>query len=79
LSGGTQEIAMNAPENKTIENKTIMQRIFAELATGNSAPLLESFADDFRFVVMGSSRWSRTLRRQGGGARRIVRAAAGAD
>jgi ketosteroid isomerase-like protein len=43
-----------------IENKTIVRHIFDELAVGNSAPLLESLADDFRFVVMGSSRWSKS-------------------
>jgi ketosteroid isomerase-like protein len=43
-----------------IENKTIVQHIFDELAVGNSAPLLESLACDVRFVVMGSSRWSKS-------------------
>ncbi len=41
-------------------NKKIVLHIFDEMARGNSAPLLESLADDFRFVVMGSSRWSRS-------------------
>jgi hypothetical protein len=41
------------------ENKKIVQHIFDEMANGNSAALVESLADDFRFVVMGSSRWSR--------------------
>ena len=41
-------------------NKEIVAHIYAELATGNTAPLLESLADDFRFVVMGSSKWSRS-------------------
>jgi uncharacterized protein len=49
------ETVMNA-----IANKKIVQDIFDELANGNSAPLLASLADDFRFVVMGSSRWSRS-------------------
>jgi ketosteroid isomerase-like protein len=42
------------------ENKKIVQHIFDEMARSNSAPLLESLADDFRFVVMGSSKWSRS-------------------
>ena len=42
------------------ENKKIVQRIFDEMANGNSAPLLESLAGDFSFVVMGSSKWSRS-------------------
>jgi hypothetical protein len=42
------------------ENKKIVQHIFDEMANRNSAPLLESLADDFRFVVTGSSKWSRS-------------------
>jgi uncharacterized protein len=41
-------------------NKKIIQHIFEAMAQGNSVPLLESLADDFRFVVMGSSKWSRS-------------------
>jgi ketosteroid isomerase-like protein len=42
------------------ENRKIVQHIFDEMANGNSAPLLESLAEDFRFVVTGSSKWSRS-------------------
>jgi uncharacterized protein len=49
------EVDMNA-----IENKKIVEHIFSETANGNWAPLLERLADDFRFVVTGSSRWSRS-------------------
>ena len=42
------------------DNKKIVRHIFDEMARRNSAPLLESLADDFRFVVMGSSKWSRS-------------------
>jgi hypothetical protein len=42
------------------ENKKIIERIFNETAKGNWAPLLESLADDFRFVVTGSSKWARS-------------------
>jgi hypothetical protein len=41
------------------ENKKLVERIFNETANGNWAPLIESFADDFRFVVTGSSKWAR--------------------
>jgi ketosteroid isomerase-like protein len=44
----------------TAENKKTVEHIFNELGNGNSAPLLESLADDFRFVVTGSSKWSRS-------------------
>jgi ketosteroid isomerase-like protein len=42
------------------ENKAIVQQIFDELANGNSAPLLESLTEDFRFVITGTSKWSRS-------------------
>jgi ketosteroid isomerase-like protein len=44
----------------TSDNRKIVQHIFDEMANSNSAPLLESLADDFRFVVKGSSKWSRS-------------------
>jgi uncharacterized protein len=40
-------------------NKQIVQHIFEELGNGNSAPLIESLAEDFRFTVMGTTKWSR--------------------
>jgi uncharacterized protein len=42
------------------DNKAIVQQIFDELGQGNPAPLIESLADDFRFTVMGTTKWSRT-------------------
>jgi ketosteroid isomerase-like protein len=42
------------------QNKKIVQHIFDEMANSNSAPLLESLAEDFRFVVTGSGKWSRS-------------------
>jgi ketosteroid isomerase-like protein len=42
------------------ENKQLMQDIFAELSKGNSKPLVESMDDDFRWIVMGNTRWSKT-------------------
>ena len=43
-----------------VENKRIVQEIFAELAQGNSRPLVEAMADDFCWTVSGSNRWSGT-------------------
>jgi len=40
-----------------VENKQIVQSIFAELAQGNSRPLVERMADDFCWTVTGSNRW----------------------
>jgi uncharacterized protein len=42
------------------ENKELLKRVFAELATGNSRPLVECMAEDVRWTVSGSSRWSRS-------------------
>jgi len=42
------------------ENRKIVEHIFNETANGNWAPLLESLADDFRFIVTGSSKWARS-------------------
>jgi ketosteroid isomerase-like protein len=41
-------------------NKQIMQEIFSELANGNSKPFVESMADDFRWIVSGTAKWSKT-------------------
>jgi len=42
------------------ENKQLMQEIFAEMAKGNARPLVEAMADDFRWTVPGTTKWSRT-------------------
>ena len=42
------------------ENKQLMQQIFDELSKGNSEPLVASMADDFRWTVTGTTKWSRT-------------------
>ncbi|HLY92564.1 MAG TPA: nuclear transport factor 2 family protein [Candidatus Angelobacter sp.] len=42
------------------DNKQIVQAIFAELAQGNSRPLVEAMADDFSWTVSGSNRWAGT-------------------
>ena len=44
-----------------LANKQRLQHIFAALAAGNSRPLVDAMADDFRWVVAGRSRWSRTF------------------
>jgi hypothetical protein len=42
------------------ENKQLMHHIFAELSQGNSEPFVGSMADDFRWTVTGTTKWSRT-------------------
>jgi ketosteroid isomerase-like protein len=44
------------------DNKRTMEGICAELAKGNSAPLREAMADDFAWIIIGTTAWSRTYR-----------------
>ena len=43
-----------------MKNRKLVEHIFNETANGNWQPLLESLADDFRFIVTGSSKWARS-------------------
>jgi ketosteroid isomerase-like protein len=43
------------------DNKRLMQRVFAELANGNSRPFVDSLSDDVRWTVIGTTRWSGTF------------------
>jgi uncharacterized protein len=47
---------------ETASNKLFMQHIFSELAKGNRKPFGDAMADDFCWIVTGSSAWSRTYR-----------------
>lgn len=42
------------------ENKQIMQHMFAELSKGNAKPFLDSLAEDFRWTLTGTTKWSKT-------------------
>jgi uncharacterized protein len=44
------------------ENKQLIQNVYSELAKGNSKPFVEAMADDVRWIMMGSTKWSRTYR-----------------
>src|SRR6476661_395928 len=44
----------------TAENKRLLQDIFAATAQGNSRPLVDAMADDFRWTISGNGRWSRS-------------------
>ncbi len=44
------------------ENKQLMQNIFSELSKGNGKPFIDSLADDFCWIMPGSTKWSRTYR-----------------
>ena len=45
-----------------IENKKLMEEIFAGVANGNSALFVESLADDVVLHVTGQYSWSRTFK-----------------
>jgi ketosteroid isomerase-like protein len=42
------------------DNKQLIQHIYAELAKGNSKPFVEAMAEDVRWIMMGTTKWSRT-------------------
>jgi ketosteroid isomerase-like protein len=44
----------------TAENKQLLQDIFSATAQGDSRPLVEAMADDFRWTIAGNGRWSRS-------------------
>jgi len=46
----------------TAENKQLLQDIFSATARGDSRPLVEAMADDFRWTISGNGRWSRSYR-----------------
>ena len=41
-------------------NKQLLQAVFDELAKGNGRPFLDALADDVRWTLTGSTKWSRT-------------------
>jgi uncharacterized protein len=45
-----------------VENKRVMQGIYAEMAKGNGRPLVESLADDISWTICGTTPWSKTYR-----------------
>jgi uncharacterized protein len=45
----------------TTENKQLVQHIFSELSLGNSRPFVDSLADDVRWTIIGTTRWSKTF------------------
>src|SRR5260370_7923184 len=43
------------------ENKQLMQSIFFELSKGNSKPFVENLAEDVRWTITGTTKWSKTF------------------
>lgn len=48
------------PTESTQHNKQRMQQAFAALADGNGQPFVDLMADDFQWVMQGTTAWSRT-------------------
>lgn len=42
------------------ENKQLLQHIYSELSKGNTTPFIEGLAEDVRWTIMGTTRWSKT-------------------
>src|SRR5712692_4281675 len=47
-------------EMSAAENKRLLQQVFSEMEKGNSRPWVEIMADDVRWTVIGTTRWSKT-------------------
>jgi len=47
-------------EATIVENKQLMQNVFSELAKGNSRPFVDCMADDFKWTVTGTTKYSKT-------------------
>jgi uncharacterized protein len=44
------------------ENKEIVAGVFAELAKGNGKPFVDAMAEDFTWILPGTTKWSKTYR-----------------
>jgi ketosteroid isomerase-like protein len=45
-----------------MDNRQLIQRVFEEMAAGNSRPFVELLAEDASWTVKGQTPWSRTYR-----------------
>ena len=43
------------------ENKELIRRLYAEIGQGNAQPFLDAIADDMRWTVIGSTKYSGTF------------------
>jgi uncharacterized protein len=61
--GDGDEVTLTKRRNvvSAIENKKLMEDIFAAVAAGNRSMLLDSLADDVTMRVTGQNSWSRTF------------------
>ena len=45
-----------------VENKKLVEGIFAELAKGNAGPFVDAMGDDFEWHLMGRKTWTQSFR-----------------
>lgn len=45
----------------TSENKELVRRLYAEVGRGNAQPFLDALADDMRWTLIGSTKYSGTF------------------
>jgi ketosteroid isomerase-like protein len=64
MSGDGDEVTFTERRSvlSAMENKKLMQDIFAAVAAGNRALLLESLADDVTMRVTGQNSWAQTFK-----------------
>jgi ketosteroid isomerase-like protein len=53
--------AMTSDQNTAAENKKLMEEIFEGLANRNGTLLVERMSDDFRWINIGTNKWSGTF------------------
>ena len=44
-----------------VQNKHLMETIFAQLSLGNDQPFLDAMAEDMQWTWMGSGQWAKTF------------------
>jgi uncharacterized protein len=57
----THSSAIQGSTDIPLANKQLVREIFDALSQGNSRPLVQSMADDFRWIITGHTSWSRTF------------------
>ena len=60
LISASFRLCTRSQENGSYREQTAIAPNFEELSKGNSEPFVASMADDFRWTVTGTTKWSRT-------------------
>jgi ketosteroid isomerase-like protein len=57
----THSTAAHGIADTHLANKQLVREIFDALSQGDSKPLVQSMANDFRWIITGQTSWSRTF------------------